>query len=82
MPRSFNNFLIYIYISCFIISFSNGKNYKLIISLLIENQSIVNVKSLIKSIINQQVDHSLYKIILMVSKKKKIFICQRNLLLL
>lgn len=71
MPRSFNNFLIYIYISCFIISFSNGKNYKLIISLLIENQSIVNVKSLIKSIINQQVDHSLYKIILMVSKKKK-----------
>ena len=62
-----------IYILFFIEVFSNGRYSQLIISMLIHNESLENVKSSINSILNQNIDRSLYKIMLMVTKKKKRF---------
>ena len=71
MSRLINKFFFFIYISSFSLTFSNKTNYQLIITMLLDNQSSVNVKLSIKSILNQNVEHSLYKIILMVSNKNK-----------
>ena len=56
---------------CFILTSSNDTNFQLIISMLLDNTSIENVKLSIKSILNQNIDKSLYKLILMVSNKNK-----------
>ena len=64
-------FSFIIYISIFILINSNYFHSQLIISLLLKNQNIINVKSSINSILNQNVDHSLFKIVLIVSQKNK-----------
>jgi hypothetical protein len=63
------NFILYI--SFFISVNSNGFDSQLIISMLLKNQSVISVKSSINSILNQNVVHSFYKIVLIVSNKNK-----------
>ena len=57
-----------IFFNILLIVFSNNINNEVIISLSCNNKSIKNVEKVIYSILNQNVDHSLYKIILILSK--------------
>ena len=65
----------FVYILFLILNSSNCKGFQLIISILLHNQSITNLKSCINSILEQNVEHSFYKILLILSnKKKKVFL--------
>ena len=64
-------FIFAVYIFYFIPSFSTGKNFHLIISMFLQTQSISEVILSINSLLNQNVDHSLYTIILMACAKNK-----------
>lgn len=60
---------IFIIVLNLFLSFSNYITEKLIISLTSNSKSIKNVEKVVNSILNQNVDHSLYEIILILSKK-------------
>ena len=60
-----------IYISFIILVNSNGLDSQLIISMLLNNQNELSINSSINSIINQNVEQSLYKIVLVISRKNK-----------
>ncbi len=63
--------ILVVYILCLIPSFTKNKNFHLIISMFLNNQSISDVILSIKSILNQNVNQTLYTIVLMVSNKNK-----------
>ena len=63
------HFIIYI---CFtILVNSNSITPQLIISMLVNNQNETSINSSINSILNQNIDQSLYKIVLIISRKNK-----------
>ena len=63
------HFIIYI---CFtILVNSNNITPQLIISMLVNNQNETSINSSINSILNQNIDQSLYKIVLIISRKNK-----------
>ena len=85
MKFNFYSFYIihsFIYISSF--EFINNINEKLIISIASKFENLHNTNMVIESILNQNCDHSYYKIILIISKKeiKDINLIPKSILLL
>ena len=64
------NFLLYIIIIISFLDYSNNKNNTLIISLSCNYKNIFNINLIINSILNQNVNQSLYKILLIASNKE------------
>lgn len=79
------NFLLYIIIIISFLDYSNNKNNTLIISLSCNYKNIFNINLIINSILNQNVNQSLYKILLIASNKEipnKYFLPKSILLLI
>lgn len=66
-------FIYIINIIFFIVKFTNCKTFPLIISIISNDQNITSIKSCINSILTQNVERSLYKILLIVSDKDNNF---------
>lgn len=73
-------YLLVIYSAYFILTFSNCKNFQLIISFVLNNQSIESIKLSINSILNQDVDQSLYKIILIATHENRKYYLSNELI--
>lgn len=64
------NFLLFIIIIISFLDYSKNKNKNLIISLSCNYKNIFNIYLIINSILNQNVNQSLYKILLIASNKE------------